>query len=102
MAKKVVKKVDVKKVAKTEVNSQIMEMLLGLGIESFDGVDFGMTAGTIIARMEKCDVQIKLITPKAGIDRYESLVEDEEIEEIVQEEEENLAENKENDGNVAE
>lgn len=102
MAKKIVKKVDVKKVAKSEVNSQIMEMLLGLGIEGFDGVDFGMTSGTIIARMEKCDVQIKLITPKAGIDRYESLVEDEEIEEIVQEEEEKLAENKENDGNGTE
>lgn len=77
---KVVKKVDVKKVMKSEVNAHVKELFLGLGIEVDNGVDYGFTEGTLVAHMEKCDVQIKLITPKAGLDRYESLVEDEEEE----------------------
>ena len=89
MAKKIVKKVDVKKVAKVEVSKEVRELFEGLGVEVLDGADFGFTSGTLVARLEKCDVQIKLITPKAGIDRYESLEEEEEevVEEIVKEEE---------------
>lgn len=83
MAKKTVKKVDVKKVAKTEVNSKIKALFEELGISIDNGVDYGMTEGTLVAHMEKCDVQIKLITPKAGVDRYEKLVEEEE-EEVVE------------------
>lgn len=79
MAKKTVKKVDVKKVAKKEVSSQIMEMFKGLDMEISDGVLYGFTEGTLVLHMEKCDVQIKLITPKAGIDKYEML--EDEIEE---------------------
>lgn len=80
MAKKVTKKVDVKKVMKSEVNTNIKTLFEGLGIEIEDGTMFGFTEGTLVAHLEKCDVQIKLITPKAGVDRYEKL-EDEEEEE---------------------
>lgn len=87
MAKKTVKKVDMKKVAKVEVNAQLVVMLNEIGIGVEDGTLYGFTQGTLVAHMENCDVQIKLITPKAGIDRYEKLEEDEEeeIEEIVEE-----------------
>lgn len=77
MAKKVVKKVDVKKVTKLEVSEIIREMFTEKGIEVGTGADYGMTEGTLILKLEKCDVQVKLITPKAGIERYEVL-EDEE------------------------
>ena len=81
MAKKTVKKVDVKKVAKMEVSAKIVEFLESVGIEVEEGTDFGFTVGTLVAHLEKCDVQIKLITPKAGIDRYEKLSDEEEDEE---------------------
>ena len=93
MAKKTVKKVDVKKVMKSEVNTHVKELFEGLGIEIEDGVMFGFTEGTLVAHMEKCDVQIKLITPKAGVERYEKLEEEEEEEDI--EEEENKEEGEE-------
>ena len=83
MAKKIIKKVDCKKVAKIEVNTQIKELFEGLGLEVFDGVEYGFTSGTLVLKSEKCDIQIKLIAPKAGIDRYEKLVDEEE--EIVEE-----------------
>lgn len=88
MAKKTVKKVDNKKVTKMATSEQIKEMFEGLGIEVGVGADYGFTEGTIVLHMEKCDVQVKLITPKAGIDRYEKLVEEDEEEEVVEEQEE--------------
>jgi hypothetical protein len=78
MAKKTIKKVDVKKVAKTEVSAQILKMFQELGMEIEDGTLFGFTQGTLVAHLEKCDVQIKLITPKAGVDKYEKLEDEEE------------------------
>lgn len=80
MAKKIAKKVDFKKASKLEVSAQIKELFEGLEIGIDDGVAFGFTEGTLVAHLEKCDVQIKLITPKAGVERYEKL-EDEEEEE---------------------
>lgn len=87
MAKKIIKKVDVKKVSKIEVSAQIKELFEGLGFEISLGEDFGFTSGTLVLKSENCDVQIKLITPKAGIDRYCKLEEEEEIEEIIEESE---------------
>ncbi len=84
MAKKTIKKVDVKKVTKLEVSRLIQEQLVALGVEGIevhDGKDYGFTEGTLVFKGEKCDVQIKLITPKAGVDRYDKL-EDEDEEEI--------------------
>lgn len=82
MAKKTIKKVDVKKVTKLEVSTKIAEMFEELGLQVDSGVDYGFTEGTLVFKGEKCDVQIKLITPKAGVERYDLLVEEEEEEEV--------------------
>lgn len=82
---KTVKKIDVKKIAKTEVSTQVKGLFEGLGIKVEDGVAFGFTEGTLVLALEKCDVQVKLITPKAGVDRYEKL--EEEVDEVVTSEE---------------
>lgn len=73
---KVVKKVDVKAVEKAKVMEIIAAALKDCGYEVKDGVEYGMTKGTLIVVTEVCDVQIKPITPKAGITRYEVEVEE--------------------------
>ena len=73
---KVTKKVDVKAVQKAEVMEIVAEALREHGYEVKDGVDYGMTKGTLIVETEVCDVQIKPIAPKAGIVRYEVEVEE--------------------------
>ena len=80
MAKKIVKKVDVKKVEKERIAQIVREALEAAGYGVADGADYGFTAGTLVAKGTKVDVQIKPITPKAGVDRYESLVEEVEVE----------------------
>ena len=97
MAKKTVKKVDVKKVTKMGVSTQIAEMFGKLGVTVGLADDYGFTEGTLVLKMEKCDVQVKIITPKSGVDRYEKIteeeeVEEEEVEEIVIESEDELLE----------
>ena len=75
--KKVVKrtkKVNEKDIAKAEVMAIIHKALEENGIKFKDGVDYGMTRGTIIVEHEKADVQIKPITPKAGLTRYQEVV----------------------------
>lgn len=84
MAKKTVKKIDNKKVAKMAVSEQIKQMFTELNMIALDGKDFGFTDGTLVLKGEKCDIQIKLITPKAGIERYEVLTDEEEEEEVVE------------------
>ena len=96
MAKKTVKKVDFKKVEKMAVKGNIQELFEGLGYMVNDGKEiYGFTDGTLVVEMDKCDIQIKLIAPKAGIDRYEKLEEEEE--EILEEDG-----NEEEDGNSQE
>ena len=75
--KKVVKrtkKVNDKDIAKNEIMAIIHKALEENGISFKDGVDYGMTRGTIIVEHEKADVQIKPITPKAGLTRYQEVV----------------------------
>lgn len=72
------KKMDFKKMAKKELSKQIKEFLQSMGIEVEDGIMYGFTEGTLVAHMEQTDIQIKLITPKAGIVRYEIIEEVEE------------------------
>ncbi len=75
--KKVVKrtkKVNEKDIAKEEIMAIIHKALEENGINYKDGVDYGMTKGTIIVEHEKADVQIKPITPKAGLTRYQEVV----------------------------
>lgn len=83
MAKtKRVKKVNPKDVAKERVMAVIRESLEQVDIDYEDGVEFGMTKGTIVVHLDGYDVQIKPIAPKAGIDKYEKLTEEEEDEEV--------------------
>jgi hypothetical protein len=75
--KKVVKrtkKVNEKDIAKDEIMAIIHKALEDNGIKFKDGVDYGMTKGTIIVEHEKADVQIKPITPKTGLTRYQEVV----------------------------
>lgn len=84
MSKKAVKKVDVKKVEKDKVMEIVRAALVAAGYGVDDGADFGFTAGTVVVKGAKCDVQIKPITPKAGVDRYEALVDEDEEEEVIE------------------
>ena len=68
------KKVNEKDIAKEEIMAIIHKALEDNGIIFKDGVDYGMTKGTIIVEHEKADVQIKPITPKAGITRYQEVI----------------------------
>ncbi len=77
MAKKTTKKVDVKAVAKNKVMEGITDYLRSSGYEVFtDSASFGFTKGTIVVRTANTDIQLKPITPKAGITRYEQELED--------------------------
>jgi hypothetical protein len=75
MAKKM-KKINPKDTQKNEVMTVVREALANAGYEVLDGEDFAMTKGTVVIRAGVCDVQLKPITPKAGIDRYEVVDED--------------------------
>ena len=69
------KKVDVKRAAKQELSNLFKGFLMEKGIEvSSNAEDFAFTQGTLVVHMEKTDVQVKLITPKAGLDRYQQVV----------------------------
>ncbi len=70
------KKVNPKDIAKQEVMAIIQRALEENGLELKDGVDYGMTKGTIIVSHKIADIQIKPISPKAGVDRYEIAEED--------------------------
>lgn len=72
------KKVDVKKVEKLKVSAEIMEYLEEQGLSVSEGTNYGFTEGTLVLHTDKTDVQIKFITPKAGITKYEELPSDEE------------------------
>lgn len=68
---KAIKKVDPKATAKKSVMEIVSKAITEAGMTVVDGADYGMTAGTIIVQTEQFDVQIKPITPKAGVERYE-------------------------------
>lgn len=74
MAKKE-KKVDMKMVAKGQVMEVVEKALVEAGYEVVNGVDYGMTAGTVVVRVGEYDVQIKPIAPKSGVNRYEVVAE---------------------------
>ena len=69
-----VKKVNEKDLAKAEIMEIIQNALTEKGLEWKCGVAFGMTNGTIIVEHDKADVQIKPISPKAGLNRYQEIV----------------------------
>ena len=81
MAKKTTKKVDVKKVSKLELSKLLAEFLTEKGIPvQTNAEDYGFTEGTLVVETEACDVQVKFITPKAGVTKYETVTEDAEDE----------------------
>lgn len=76
MTKVIVKKarkVNIKDVAKLEVMEIFKGALIEAGLDFEDGAEFEMTKGTIVVHLEGCDVQIKPISPKAGLDRYQKV-----------------------------
>ena len=81
MGKKTTKKVDVKKVSKLELSNLLAEFLTEKGVPvQTNAEDFGFTEGTLVVGTEACDVQVKFITPKAGVTKYETVTEDAENE----------------------
>ena len=72
------RKVNPKDVAKEKVMAVIRESLEQVGIDYEDGADYGMTRGTIVANVDGYDVQIKPISPKAGLERYQKVEYEEE------------------------
>lgn len=78
MAKKTTKKVDVKKVSKLELSELLAEFLAEKGAAVHTNAeDYGFTEGTLVVETEACDVQVKFITPKAGVTKYEVVSENE-------------------------
>lgn len=75
MANKI-KKVDVKKEAKKSFSKQLLDYLTTNGQKVDTGDKYGFTEGTLVLHTEKCDIQIKLITPKAGLEKYEEVEEE--------------------------
>lgn len=71
---KKVRKVDPKKEAKNELSAKIAVFLRNEGYTVKENAeDFGFTGGTLVVAMEKCDVQLKPITPKSGLERYQEV-----------------------------
>ena len=79
MAKKM-KKINPKDVQKSEVMSVVRDALTSAGYEILDGENFAMTKGTIVVRANECDVQLKPITPKQDVKRYNEIDDDAEQE----------------------
>lgn len=78
MAKKTAKKVDVKKVSKLELSKLLADFLMEKGVAVHTNAeDYGFTEGTLVVETAACDVQVKFITPKAGVTKYEVVSEDE-------------------------
>ena len=81
MANKKEKKVDLKKEAKKGLSALIAETLIEAGYSVNANADeFGFTEGTLVIECPDTDVQVKFITPKAGINKYERLPEEEKAE----------------------
>jgi hypothetical protein len=85
---KVVKKADPKKVEKAKVMEIVEKALVEAGYSVGAGPDYGFTEGTVVVHGAKCDVQLKPITPKVGLDRYVELVDEDEEEAVEQEKKE--------------
>ena len=73
---KTTKKVNPKDVQKNAIKEVLTTALADYGTVS-NGTDYGFTKDTLVLSTTDCDVQIKLITPKAGITHYELLEEEE-------------------------
>ena len=73
---KTTKKVNPKDVQKNAIKEVLTTALMNYGTIS-NGVDYGFTKDTLVLSTADCDIQIKLIAPKANETRYELLEEEE-------------------------
>lgn len=64
------KKVNPKDTLKATIKNEIRKKLGMIGTIE-DGLDYGFTKDTLVLHAETFDVQIKLVTPKSGVERYE-------------------------------
>ena len=78
MANKKMKKVNPKDTAKAVLMEVIRETLEQLEIPTEDGADYGFTKGTLVIHAPECDVQLKPITPKYDLKRYNKVDDGEE------------------------
>lgn len=69
------KKVNPKDTLKATIKNEIREKLGMIGTIE-DGLNYGFTKDTLVLHAETFDVQIKLVTPKSGVERYEKAEED--------------------------
>ena len=74
---KTTKKVNPKDVQKNAIKQTVTTALADYGTVS-NGTDYGFTKDTLVLKTADCDIQIKLITPKAGVTHYELLEKEEE------------------------
>lgn len=78
MAKKTTKKVNAKDAMKKTVNEILVKALTDNGYGCESGEEYGLTKSTVIVHGEAVDLQVKLISPKAGQERYQKVEEEEE------------------------
>ena len=78
-----------KDILKNEIHELLKATFEQLEIEiDTDHEKYGLTKGTIIVKGEKCDLQIKLMSPNSNLIRYKPLEEEKEEEEKEEEEKE--------------
>ena len=70
------KKINPKEVGKNKVMEILKECLTHHDIPFENGEEFGFTKGTLVLHLEEFDMQLKPITPKTGVERYEKLEEE--------------------------
>ena len=68
---KKVKKVDVKAVAKVALSEVLMKAAAEAGYTVTSGEEYGLAKGAFVVADEATDVKVTLVTPKAGVTRYE-------------------------------
>lgn len=79
MSKKTTKKVNPKETYKNEIFELLKTTFEQLEMDfDTDYESFGFTKGTIVVHGKDTDIQIKLITPKTNVERYEKISEEEE------------------------
>lgn len=71
------KKINPKEVGKNKVMGILKECLTQNDIPFENGEEFGFTKGTLVLHLEEFDMQLKPITPKTGVERYEKFKDEE-------------------------
>ena len=59
------KKVNIKDIKKKEVIQAIQELFEDRGFDVNNGTDYGLTSSTLVVNFIECDIQIKVVSPRA-------------------------------------